>query len=82
MFQHKFSALETLRKFLADGLFNDPLSRKADQYSRFCKNDIAEHGKACGNPAGRRICKHRKIRQSGLSMGRRSRRSFRHLHQG
>src|SRR5438067_46735 len=47
MFQQKLRALESLRQFLADGLFDHTGAGKSDQSSRLSDIQVTQHGERC-----------------------------------
>src|SRR6195256_1026947 len=53
--QKKFGRLKTFGKFLADGLFNDARPGKTDERAGLGDVDIAQHGIARSDAAGRGI---------------------------
>ncbi len=64
--QKKLGRLKAIGKFLADGLFDDARPGETDQRARLGNVDIAEHGVACGDAAGRGIGKDGNKRQADL----------------
>ena len=64
MFLHEFGALESGGEFFPDGLLDDARSCKGDERFRLRDIYIAEHGKACGYAAGRRVGENGNIGQS------------------
>ena len=59
MLQCKFCGLERFRQFFTDGSFDNTPSGKTNRCLRLCQNDIAQHGKARRDTAGRRVGQNR-----------------------
>ena len=77
VFEQKFAALKTFRQFLADGLLDHARPGKADQRLRFGDDHVAEHRKARGHAAGRRVGQNGDKRQTRVVQHARARpRSF------
>ena len=81
MLQKKFCSLKSLRKLLADGLFNDSRTCKTNQCSRLCQNNITQHRKACRHTAGSRVGQYTDKQLTCLMMFLKSCRGLCHLHQ-
>ena len=81
MIQKELRTLKAFRQFLADSLLNDTGACESDQRLRFCQNNISQHGKTCCYTACRRVCQHRDIELSCITVFLKSRRRLRHLHQ-
>ena len=66
--QLELGSLEALRELLADRLLDDTRTRKSNQRSRLCQDDIAQGRKACRYAAGGRIRHKAYVEKSRLGM--------------
>ena len=82
MLQKKLRSLESLWKFLADGLLDDSGAGESDQCFWLCQDNISQHGKACSHTTCRRVCKNRHIEMPCITMFSNGHTGFCHLHQG
>ena len=56
-----FRALETVRQFLANRLFDHALPGKADQRAGFSNVNVAEHRVRSAHSAGSGVCEHHDV---------------------
>ena len=68
MCQLELGSLEALRELLTDRLLDDTRTRKSNQRSRLCQDDIAQGRKACRYAAGGRIRHKAYVEKSRLGM--------------
>src|SRR5215831_5315998 len=79
--EEEFAALESIRQFLFDGLFDNPRTRESDQCSGFGDVEIAEHGVAGGHSSRSRIRQYGYVWKAlHVEIGK-GRRNLCHLHQ-
>src|SRR6185312_1371787 len=81
MFEQKFRSLETFRECLANGLLDDPRSRKTNECVWLRYDYVAEKRETRRYATHGRVGKHRNEWQARAGQLRQSRSSLRHLHQ-
>ena len=81
MRERELGSLEALGELLLYGVANHALARKADKRMGLRKDDVALHGKRCGDAARRRIGDDRDVGQTALGQAGKSTGHLRHLHE-
>jgi hypothetical protein len=81
LFQQEFRPLKAFRQLLTDGLLDHARSCKANQRAWLGDVQVAEHGKAGRDPAGRRVGEHADVGHLGVVQLTQRGGDFGHLHQ-
>ena len=58
MLQQKFCPLKSFRQLLTNGLLDDSGACKTNEGVGLRQDNIAQHGKTCGNASGGWVCQH------------------------